>query len=170
MKFRDKIRFLFGIYHSSDYIKIGRHLCKIHNAFMRKYYLAKYLKIGRIYHLDIPYSTFLNIGSNFCLAHPNGITINPGASIGNNVTVFKGCTIGSVRSGKREGVPTIGDNCVLGVNSFVAGGIVIGNNVLICANSFVDFDVPDDSMVLGNPGKIIHKENATKDYLYNFGD
>lgn len=84
--------------------------------------------------------------------------------IGKNCVIFKNATIGSVRSGKREGVPIIGDNCVIGAGAFVCGGISIGNNVLIAANSFVDFDVPPDSLVLGNPGIIYAKENATVDY------
>lgn len=41
------------------------------------------------------------------LLHPYNITVNSRAVLGNNVTLFKGCTIGSVRSGKREGVPYI---------------------------------------------------------------
>lgn len=97
-------------------------------------------------------------------SHPYCITINPGAEIGENFTIFKGATIGSVRSGKRQGVPVIGDNVVVGANAFVCGGIQVGDDVLISANSFVDFDVPDHSLVLGNPGRIIYKENITKDY------
>lgn len=44
------------------------------------------------------------------------------------------------------------------------GGVNIGNDVLISPNTFVDFDVPDHSLVLGNPGIIKHKDWATKDY------
>ena len=47
------------------------------------------------------------------------------------------------------------------------GGVRIGNNVLIAANSFVNFDVPSNSVVLGNPGQIHFKENSTKGYLLN---
>ena len=50
-------------------------------------------------------------------------------------------------------------------NASVCGSIRIGNDVLIAANSFVDFDVPDNSLVIGNPGEIHHKELATKDYM-----
>lgn len=90
--------------------------------------------------------------------------MNTSAVIGKNCVLFKNATIGSVRSGKRAGVPHIGDNCVIGTGAFVCGGIHIGNDVLICANAFVDFDVPDHSLVIGNPGVIHHKENATVDY------
>lgn len=112
---------------------------------------------------------FKTIGKNLVLAHPSGITVNPKAVIGDDCVIFKNVTIGSIRSGKREGVPQIGNCCVISAGAFVCGGIHIGNNVLIAANSFVDFDVPDNSIVIGNPGIIHHKEEATKDYPSTFG-
>ena len=70
-----------------------------------------------------------------------------------------------VKSGKRQGVPTLKNHIYIGANASIVGGITIGNDVLIAANSFVDFDVPDNSLVIGNPCIIKHKENAcTKDY------
>ena len=106
-----------------------------------------------------------NIEGGILLCYAHNIIINNKAIIGKNCTIFGGTTIGSVRSGKRKGVPVIGDNVVLGMNSFVCGGIHIGNDVLIAANSFVDFDVPDHSLVFGNPGVIKHKDQATIDYV-----
>ncbi len=106
-----------------------------------------------------------NIGGGILLCYAHNIIINNKAIIGKNCTIFGGTTIGSVRSGKRKGVPVIGDNVVLGMNSFVCGGIHVGNDVLIAANSFVDFDVPDHSLVFGNPGVIKYKDQATIDYL-----
>lgn len=91
--------------------------------------------------------------------------MNSRAVLGHNVTLFKGSTIGSVRSGKREGVPTVGDRVTLCVNSTVVGNVKIGNDVLIASNSFVDIDVPDHSIVYGNPAQIKYKERASKDYL-----
>jgi serine O-acetyltransferase len=52
-------------------------------------------------------------------------------------------------------------------NAFVCGNITIGDDVLIAANAFVNFDVPDHSIVIGNPAKIIHKDNATESYIDN---
>ena len=40
-------------------------------------------------------------------------------------------------------------------------------NVLIAPGAFVNFDVPDNTIVLGNPGKIIPKSDATKGYIIN---
>ena len=55
----------------------------------------------------------------------------------------------------------------MGVNSTIVGNITIGDDVLIAPNSYVNFDVPPHSIVIGNPGKIIHREKATQDYINN---
>ena len=106
-----------------------------------------------------------HIGAGLVLAHGRNITINSRCIIGNQCVFFKGCTIGSVRSGKREGVPHIGNRVVVGCNAFVCGGIKIGDNVLIAPNAFVNFDVPSNSVVVGNPGVIHSKDDPCKDYL-----
>lgn len=129
--------------------------------------IAKYAEYRRRRHenkygLEI---SMRNIAGGLFLAHPFNITVNPGATLGKNVTLFKGSTIGSIRSGKREGVPVIGDRVTICCNAMVCGNINIGNDVLVSANAFVNFDVPAHSVVIGNPGKIYDKENASKDYL-----
>lgn len=154
------LRIFCGAEIPSDYIFLGRIVSSIPGGGILKWRLKS---IGRKYQLEIP--NFKNIGENLVLAHGTGITINPMARIGRNCVVFKNATIGSIRSGKRAGVPQIGDNCVIGVGAFVCGGVSVGDDVLICANAFVDFDVPAHSIVLGNPGVIHHKNNATVDYM-----
>ena len=106
------------------------------------------------------------MGEHFELGHAYNITITNKAVVGNNVTIGKGATIGLVVTGKRAGAPTIGNYVVIGINSIIVGNCTIGNNVMICANSFVDFDVPDNSIVIGNPGTIHHKDNPTQGYFY----
>ena len=42
----------------------------------------------------------------------------------------------------------------------------IGDDVMIAPNTFINQDIPSHSIVIGNPCKIIPKENATKDYIF----
>lgn len=107
------------------------------------------------------------IGKGLYIGHPFAITINPESIIGENCNIHKGVTIGQENRGKKKGTPSIGNEVWIGINSTIVGNVRIGNDVLISANSFVNFDVPDHSIVIGNPGKIIPKENATKDYINN---
>lgn len=88
-----------------------------------------------------------------------------GVRLGDNVNLHKGCTIGRENRGKREGVPSVGDNVAVGINATVIGNIHIGNDVMIAPNSFVNFDVPDHSIVIGNPGVIHHRDDAIKGYI-----
>ena len=85
--------------------------------------------------------------------------------IGDNVNLHKGCTIGSIMAGKRAGSPKIGNCVFVGINAAVVGGITIGDDVMIAPNAFVNFDVPPHSVVVGNPGKIHHKEDANGNYI-----
>lgn len=57
----------------------------------------------------------------------------------------------------------IGDNVMMCRNSIIIGGVTIGNNVLIAPGAFVNFDVPDNSIVIGNPGKIIERDSSPTD-------
>lgn len=97
-------------------------------------------------------------GGGVRLIHPFAITVNANAHIGKNATIYKGVTIGVVNKGKRKGNPVIGDNVIIYSNASIVGNIHIGDNVQICPGAFVDFDVPCDSIVVGNPG-IIHKHH-----------
>lgn len=53
----------------------------------------------------------------------------------------------------------------MGINATVVDNIKIGDNVIIAPNSFVNFDVPNHSVVIGNPATIHHKDNATQGYI-----
>lgn len=106
-----------------------------------------------------------NIGEGLVLTHPYGITVNGGAEIGKDCTLFKGCTIGSIRGGNKAGTPVLGDRVVVCSNATVCGNITVGNDVLIAAGAFVNFDIPDNSVVIGNPGVIHCKDDPTKYYI-----
>lgn len=105
------------------------------------------------------------IESGIVLSHPYGITVNGGTKIGKDCTLFKGCTIGSIRDGKKAGIPVLGDRVVVCCNAMICGNVTIGNDVLIAAGAYVNFDVPDNCVVIGNPGIIHRKEKPSKDYL-----
>lgn len=149
------------------YVWVGRIAEKAKNPISR--FISKLL-LHHYYNsfgLSIP---FFNTGEGLCISYPYSIIVNGGVHMGNDVTLCKGSEIGSVRSGKRRGVPTIGNHVVVCCNAVIVGNVNIGDDVLIAANSFVNFDVPDHSVVIGNPGVIHHKENAAADYSYGYSE
>jgi serine O-acetyltransferase len=77
--------------------------------------------------------------------HPIGIVIGRGVTFGNNCQVFQNCTIG----GGKGGYPKIGNNVTIYPNSIIIGGISIGDNSIVGANSFINKNVPKNSTVIG---------------------
>jgi serine O-acetyltransferase len=112
--------------------------------------------------IQIPENT--KIGKGFRIVHFGNIVINPATIIGKNFNISNGVTIGNAQ-GKRKGSPIIGDNVCVKANSVVVGKVRIGNDVIIAPNTFVNIDVPDGSIALGSPCKIILKEKASAAYI-----
>ena len=127
---------------------------------IRRIMLHKY---SRKYGLEI----YGNIKQGMYLGHAHNINVNPDAIIGKNLNLSKGVTIGRESRGEREGTPIIGDNVWIGVNATIVGRIKIGNDVMIAPNTFVNFDVPDHSIVIGNRAEIKQRVEATKGYVIN---
>lgn len=107
----------------------------------------------------------VQIGEGLIVGHVGRIIINSGAKIGNEFVVAPGVVIGADMRGKRKGVPTIGNRVCIHANAVIVGNIKIGNDVVIAPNAFVNFDVPDHSIVIGNPGTIHYKDNATEGHI-----
>ena len=58
---------------------------------------------------------------------------------------------------------SIGNNVFIGAKSIIMYGVNIGNNVVVAAGSVVTKDVPDGSIVGGNPAKIIGSFDELKE-------
>jgi serine O-acetyltransferase len=108
-----------------------------------------------------------SIGKGFYISHFGIIVVSTEAVIGKNCNIAHGVTIGVTRRGKKVGAPTIGNEVWMGANSIIVGGINIGNNVLIAPGAYVNSDIPDNSIVLGNPGIIKSSTRATEGYINN---
>jgi len=115
--------------------------------------------------IQIPHET--NIGEGFYIGHFGTIIINGQATIGRNCNLSAGVTIGQANRGKSQGVPVLGDCVWIGVNAMIVGKITIGNDVLIAPGAYVNVDIPDHSIVMGNPAVIKPRENATEAYIDN---
>lgn len=108
------------------------------------------------------------IGRKFFIDHGMGVVIGETTIIGDNVLVYQGVTLGGTgkETGKRH--PTLKNNIVVGSGAKVLGNITIGNDVRIGAGSVVITDVPDDSTVVGIPGRIVmHKGQKNHNLQHN---
>lgn len=145
------------------YLYVLRKLQQPLPAPLRIYYKLRLKRLSHKTHIQI--SADAKIGEGFYIGHTGRILINPEAVLGKNVNIATGVTIGQENRGPRKGCPTIGDNCWIGTNAVIVGKITVGSDVLIAPLSYVNFDVPDHSIVIGNPGRIIPRDNATRGYV-----
>ena len=119
-----------------------------------------------VYKYGFEISPLCKIGKGFYIGHFGHIIINANAQLGCNVNISPGVIIGRTFRGKKKGIPIIGNNVYIGPNAIIVGNIHIGNNALIAPGSYVNFDVPENAVVLGNPGKIVSYA-GTEGYVCN---
>jgi serine O-acetyltransferase len=110
-------------------------------------------------------SSDARIGEGFYLTEHCGPVIIGPVTIGRYCNVAHTVTIGRAYTNGEAGRPTLGDYVWVGTGSVLVGKINIGNNVLIAPNTYVNFSVPDNSLVIGSPGRIIKKDNPTEQYI-----
>lgn len=72
------------------------------------------------YGFQIPINT--KIGRGFRISHFGDMGINHEAIIGENFNIAPGAHV-SYADGKKKGVPTIGNNVILNINSVIVGGL-----------------------------------------------
>lgn len=97
------------------------------------------------------------IGEGFFIDHGSGVVIGETAEIGDNVTIYQGVTLGGTGKEKGKRHPTIGDNVVIGNGARILGSFKVGENSRIGAGAVVLTEVPPNSTVVGNPGRVVRQ-------------
>ena len=105
-------------------------MCQHHD----KLKLGKYVDIGAFTYINAKY----------------GIVIEDNVQIGSNCSIYSHSTID-----EKKGKIIIKENARIGSHSTIMPGIKIGKNSLIGAHSFVNINIPDNSIAYGVPVKIV---------------
>lgn len=157
--------------------KIG---AKIYKVLFRAYEIEKYQKIRKKYEIEADFkfngkdielygngkiiigkNSYIGSKSSICSIEGCIVKIGNNVSISHNVRIYTCNRISEdiIRNEKKirikKGDVIIGNNVVIGVNSFIKEGVCIGDNVVIGANTVVNKDIPSNCIVGGVPVKIL---------------
>ena len=115
----------------------------------------------------VPLNAF---GPGLCLCHVGTIVINDHSKFGSNARIHVGVNVGNYsrldENWTPNNAPIFGDNVYLGPGAKVFGGVHIGDNVAIGANSVVNKDVPNHVTVAGVPAKEINDHGSIGLMIY----
>ena len=98
------------------------------------------------------------IGNRFFIDHGEGVVIGETAIIGDDVLIYQQVTLGGTGNDHGKRHPTIGNNVIIGAGAKILGNITIGDNTRIGAGSVVVDNVPENSTVVGIPGRVVQQK------------
>ncbi|QCG98090.1 serine O-acetyltransferase [Azospirillum sp. TSA2s] len=98
------------------------------------------------------------IGRRFFIDHGAGVVIGETAEIGDDVTLYRGVTLGGTSWTKGKRHPTLMDGVLVGAGAKILGPITVGANARVGANSVVTKPVPDGMTVVGIPGRVVRHD------------
>ncbi len=127
-----------------------------HKLYNKKHYVAARIisQVSRFF-TGIEIHPGAKIGKRLFIDHGMGVVIGETCTIGDNVTIYQGVTLGGTGNEKGKRHPDIGDNVLIAAGSKILGNIKVDSNVNIGANSVVLTNVPSYSTVVGIPGHIV---------------
>jgi serine O-acetyltransferase len=106
-----------------------------------------------------------SIGPGLFLVHSHKVVIGPGVRIGSNARIGHGVTIagdtGQVGTRSKVGIPVLGDDVTVALDSIVLGPVTVGDGAFIGAQSLVLHDVPARSVVRGSPAAVVRYLDET---------
>jgi len=105
------------------------------------------------------------IGKRFVIEHIGGIVVSGDAVFGDDCTMRNGVTVGLRHKGVR-GSPRIGNRVDIGAGAKLLGPISIGDDTAIGANAVVICDVPDNSIAVGIPARILPRVSSAVSVLF----
>jgi serine O-acetyltransferase len=104
-------------------------------------------------------------GGGILMDHATGCVVGETATIGDDVSILQGVTLGGTGKEVGDRHPKIQDNVLIGARSTILGNIVVGSGAMIAAGSLVLKAVPANGMVAGNrrPALVMRTKIETRE-------
>jgi serine O-acetyltransferase len=111
------------------------------------------------------------VGRGIFLDHATGLVVGETATIGDNVSMLHGVTLGGTGKDHGDRHPKIGDGVLIGASASIIGNITVGRCARIAAGSVVLKEVPNNVTVAGVPAKIVgdspcQEPSRTMDHMF----
>lgn len=97
------------------------------------------------------------IGRFFFIDHGMGVVIGETAEVGDYCVLFHGVTLGGTSTTRGKRHPTLGNHVIVGAGAKLLGNIYVGDNCKVGANAVVLEDIPQNSVAVGVPAKVVKK-------------
>ena len=113
-----------------------------------------------LYGMDIAPDVRLSFKARIDKTNPKGVSIGE-----KTMVTFDAIVLSHDYASRRHSAKTrIGTHCFIGCGSIIMPNVTIGNHVIVAAGAVVTKDVPSNSIVAGNPAKIIASDIETIEY------
>ena len=113
-----------------------------------------------VYGMNIAKDVRLSFKARIDKTNPKGLTIGEKTMVTFDAIVLSH----DYSTRKHSAKTTIGTHCFIGCGSIILPNVTIGNHVIVAAGSVVTKDVPSNSIVAGNPAKVIASDIQTIEY------
>ena len=110
----------------------------------------------RVHGMDIGENVRISRGAKLDKTNPGGIHIGAFTAITSGAAILTHDFVN-----RRHESVHIGRNCFIGYGAIVLPGVHIGDSVIVTGNSVVGRDVPSNSVVMGNPARVVEKDIVT---------
>jgi acetyltransferase-like isoleucine patch superfamily enzyme len=112
-----------------------------------------------IYKMNIDKTARISFGTKLDKTNPTGVFIGKESYFASGAYMF---THDFSRNMKMN--TYVGKCCFIGANAIIMAGVKIGDEVIVGSGAIVTKDVPPNSIVVGNPAKVIKSGIQTKKF------
>jgi acetyltransferase-like isoleucine patch superfamily enzyme len=117
----------------------------------------RYLVLTKIYKMDISPKARISYGAKLDKTYPRGIHVNEDSYVASGAIIFSHDFSRNLKTHTY-----IGKRCFIGANAIIMPGIIVGDETIVGSGAIVTKDVPSNTIVVGNPAKILKTGIHTK--------
>ena len=149
-----------GFLHFKGYhaIQTHRFAHALWNAGRRDFALYLQSRSSQVFQVDI--NPAARIGKGIMLDHATGFVVGETATIGDNVSILQGVTLGGTGKADEDRHPKIGNGVLIGAGAKILGNIRVGDCARVGAGSVVVKNVPAHTTVVGVPARVVGEAGA----------